>query len=104
MDVTERKTAEEALALSQPRLMIALAASRTGTYRVDAQTNTFLHLGNNLRDLLDLAPTETLASCEDFLGHVHPDDVAAVPGEIVLSRARRDFQPKDLTLLPDRAL
>src|SRR5260370_27829120 len=101
MDVTERKKDEEALSLRQQRLMTALAASRTGTYRVDAQTNTFLHLGNNLRDLLDLAPTETLASCEDFLGHVHPDDVAAVRGEIVRSRARGEFQLEYRVLLPD---
>jgi PAS domain S-box-containing protein len=101
MDVTERKKGEESLSLSQQRLMIALAASRTGTYRVDAQTNTFLHLGNNLRDLLDLAPSESLASCEDFVKHVHPDDVAAVRGEIVRSRARGEFQLEYRVLLPD---
>ena len=56
LDITERKKAEEALSLSQQRLMIALAASRTGTYRLDPQTNSFLHLGENLRDLLELAP------------------------------------------------
>src|SRR5579883_1569555 len=53
-DITERKKAEDELSLSQQRLMIALAASRTGTYRVDPQTNRFLSLGTNLKDLIDL--------------------------------------------------
>jgi PAS domain S-box-containing protein len=101
MDVTERKKAEEALSLSQQRLMIALAASRTGTYRVDAQTGMFLHLGDNLRDLLELGPRASLSSCEDFLKHVHPDDVAAVRGEIARSRARGEFQLEYRVILPD---
>jgi PAS domain S-box-containing protein len=101
MDITERKKAEEALSLSQQRLMIALAASRTGTYRVDAQTNMFLHLGDNLRDLLELGAEENLASFEDYLKHVHPDDVAPVRAEVARSRAHGEFQLEYRILLPD---
>jgi len=101
MDITERKKAEEALSLSQQRLMIALAASGTGTYRVDTQTNTFSHLGDNFRDLLELAPRDTLSSCEDLLKRVHPDDVAAVRREMARSRTRGEFQLEYRVLLPD---
>jgi PAS domain S-box-containing protein len=101
MDVTERKKAEEELSLSQQCLMIALAASRTGTYRVDAQTDTFLHLGDNLRDLLELAPGEQLSSCEEYLKHVHPDDIVAVRGEIARSRTRGEFQLEYRVMLPE---
>jgi PAS domain S-box-containing protein len=92
LDITERKKVEEELSLSQQRLMIAMAASRTGTYRVDPQTNAFLHLGENLKNLLGLRPGEELTSCEDFLKRVHPDDVAAVGAEIARSRSRGEFQ------------
>lgn len=101
IDITERKKAEEELSLSQQRLMIALAASRTGTYRVDAQTNTFLHLGDNLRNLLELDAQESLSSCEEYLGHLHPDDLAAVRAEIARSRAHGEFQLEYRILLPD---
>jgi PAS domain S-box-containing protein len=100
LDITERKKAEEELSLSQQRLMIALAASRTGTYRVDAQTNIFLHLGENLRDLLELSPAENVLSVEDVLKRVHPEDVSAVRAEIARSRAQGEFQLEYRALLP----
>jgi PAS domain S-box-containing protein len=101
IDITERKKGEEELSLSQQRLMIALAASRTGTYRVDAQSNTFLHVGDNLRDLLELDPEESLARCDDYLKRVHPEDVAAVRAEMVRSRAHGEFQLEYRIVLPD---
>jgi len=81
-------------------LMIALAASRTGTYRVDPQMNAFLHLGENLRNLLELGPGEEVNSCEDFLKRVHPDDLPAVRAEVVRSRAQGEFQLEYRILLP----
>jgi PAS domain S-box-containing protein len=102
LDITERKKVEEELSLSQQRLMIAMAASRTGTYRVDQQTNMFLHLGENFKAMLGLAPDENIPSCEDFLKHVHPDDVPAVRAEIARSRAEGGFQLEYRILLPDR--
>jgi PAS domain S-box-containing protein len=101
LDITERKKAEEELSLSQQRLMIAMAASRTGTYRVDPQTNRFLHLGDNLRDLLKLNPDENVSSCEDVLKRVHPDDVGAVRAEIARSRSQGEFRLEYRILLPD---
>ena len=101
LDITERKKAEEELSLSQQRLMIAMAASRTGTYRVDPQTNTLLHFGDNLRDLFKMNPGESLASCEDFLKRVHPDDVAAVRAEIARSRSQGEFRLEYRIVLPD---
>jgi len=101
LDVTERKKAEEELSLSQQRLMIALAASRTGTYRVDPQTNSFLHVGSNLAALLELGPGEELRSADDFLKHVHSDDVSALRAEIARSRSEGEFQSEYRILLPD---
>jgi PAS domain S-box-containing protein len=101
MDITERKKAEEELSLSQQRLMIALAASRTGTYRVDGQTEAFLHVGDNLRDLLELDPQESLACRDDYLKRVHPDDAAAVRAEMIRSRAHGEFRLEYRIVLPD---
>jgi PAS domain S-box-containing protein len=101
LDITERKKAEEELSLSQQRLMAAMAASRTGTYRVDPQTNTFLHLGENFRNLLGLPSSEGLSSCEEFLKCVHPEDLAAVRAEIARSRAQGEFRLEYRVLLPD---
>jgi PAS domain S-box-containing protein len=101
LDVTERKRVEEELSLSRQRLMIALAASRTGTYRVDPQTNAFLYLGPDLKELLGLGPEENVASCEEFLKRVHPDDLSAVRAELARSRAEGDFQLEYRVLLPD---
>ena len=101
IDITERKKGEEELSLSQQRLMIALAASRTGTYRVDAQSEAFLHLGDNLRDLLELDPEDSLACRDDYLKRVHPDDVAAVRAEMIRSRAHGEFRLEYRIVLPD---
>jgi len=101
LDVTERKRVAEELSLSQQRLMIALAASRTDTYRVDPQTNAILYLGHNLKELLGLGPDENVPSCEEFLKHVHPDDLSAVRAEVARSRAEGDFQLEYRVLLPD---
>jgi len=81
--------------------VIAMAASRTGTYRVDQQTNMFLHLGENLKVILGLAPEESIPSCEDFLKRVHPGDVSAVRAEIARSRVEGGFQMEYRILLPD---
>jgi PAS domain S-box-containing protein len=101
LDITERKKAEEELSLSQQRLMIAMAASRTGTYRVDPQTSTFLDLGDSLRRLFGLVPGENIPSCEDFLKRVHPEDVSALRHEIARSRSHGEFQLEYRILLPD---
>jgi PAS domain S-box-containing protein len=101
LDITERKKAEEELSLSQQRLVIALAASRTGTYRVDPQTNSFLHVGDNLTELLELPSGEELRSAEDFLKRVHPDDVLALRAEIARSRSQGEFHAEYRILLPD---
>ena len=101
LDITERKKAEEELSLSQQRLMIAMAASRTGTYRVDPLTNTFLHLGDNLKTILGLPLEENVPSFEDFLRRVYPEDVPAVRAEVERSRAEGEFQLEYRILLPD---
>ena len=101
LDITERKKAEEELSFSRQRLMIAMAASRTGTYCVDPQTNKFLNLGENLRRLCELGPDEDIPSCEDFLKRVYPEDVSAYRDEIARSRSRGEFQLEYRILLPE---
>ncbi len=101
LDITERKRAEEELSLSQQRLMIAMAASRTGTYRVDPHTNAVLHLGANLARLLEIPPGEEITDCQDLLKRVHPDDLPAVRAEMERSRAQGEFHAEYRIVLPD---
>jgi PAS domain S-box-containing protein len=69
----ERRQATRALARSEERLRRALDAARMGTWVWSVETNT-LTWDDNLRQLYGLAPGEPVASYEQFLARVHPDD------------------------------
>lgn len=76
-DVTEQLRAQAALAQSQERLQLALAAARMGTWRWDLSTDT-LSWDEGLRRLYGLAADESVTSYEQFLQRVHHDDRARI--------------------------
>jgi two-component system cell cycle sensor histidine kinase/response regulator CckA len=72
-DITERKHAREALALSQERLQLALRGARMGTWRWDATIDE-LSWDEGLNQLYGLGPQESVTRYEQFIERVHADD------------------------------
>jgi PAS domain S-box-containing protein len=79
-DLTERRAAEQALAESEARLRVALAAARMGTWRWDIRADRD-RLDSNLLRLLGLPPDAAVETLAEFLRLVHPDDRPRVEGE-----------------------
>ncbi len=78
VDITERKQAEEALRESRERLLAAMLASETGTFRWDIRSNE-IELDENLKRLLGLRPQDAaVRPLGEFIALVHPDDRLAV--------------------------
>ena len=72
-DVTEQKQAQQALALSQERLQLALRAARMGTWHWDV-TSGSLTWDEGLNQLYGMETHQSLLRQEQFLERVHPDD------------------------------
>jgi PAS domain S-box-containing protein len=72
-DITERKQAQQALARSQERLQLALAAARMGTWHWDLVTGAVSWDGN-LSQLYDLDLHGSVAGPGQLLERVHEDD------------------------------
>ena len=96
-DITERRVAEESM-------QVALAASGTGTFRWDIQTDE-LWWDDALDRLFGLEPGQAVRSLEQFVLLVHPDDRAEV-----IERCRRckeearDFEMEFRVVYPDGSL
>ena len=103
-DITAQQQTEEALRKSEERLRAALAASETGTYRWDPNSGEFLEFDEGLKRLFGLAATARMQTAEDFLRHVHADDVAAVRAAVERSREGSDFEMEYRVVLPDRSI
>jgi PAS domain S-box-containing protein len=69
----ERRQATKALASSEERLRRALDAARMGTWLWSIESNT-LTWDANLRQLYGLGPNDRMASYDDFIERVHPQD------------------------------
>ncbi len=67
----------EALRQSEERLLAALTAAATGTFRWNIQTN-IVEWDGNLDRLFGLESSRTAQSLDAFLAAVHPDDRATV--------------------------
>ncbi|MGE5231495.1 MAG: MASE1 domain-containing protein [Deltaproteobacteria bacterium] len=73
----ERGQATEALRQSEERLRLALDSARMGIWFWSVETNRLVW-DERLRRLYRLAPGERVATYEEFLARVHPDDRAVV--------------------------
>ncbi len=100
-DITAQQSAEDALRRSEERLLAALAASDTGTYRWDPSTDTFMEFDENLKRLFGLPATREVRTTEDFVRLVHGDDIPDVLAAMERSRRGADFEMEYRVLLAD---
>jgi formate hydrogenlyase transcriptional activator len=73
-DITERKTAEEALRSSEAYLAEAQKLSRTGSWAWSAATGGPSYWSEECHRVLGFDPANGLPGGEDFFQQVHPDD------------------------------
>ena len=85
-----RKAGEE-VRRSKELLDVALAASGTGIFKWDPETD-LLEIDENLKRLLGLEPQEKVATMEELICRVHRDDRVRVAFAIDASRAGGDFE------------
>jgi PAS domain S-box-containing protein len=76
VDVTERKLAEEKLAISEARYARVLEGSAQGFWDWDCQTGA-ISVSPRFEAMLGYAPGEWECTHENWLRHTHPDDIAA---------------------------
>lgn len=72
-NITDRRQAELRLIESQERLLAALSASGTSTFRWDIRTNA-IDFDENLLNLIGRSREDLPSTLEDFVLLVHPDD------------------------------
>jgi PAS domain S-box-containing protein len=92
-DVTERRQAQEALALSRERLQLALSAARMGTWRWDPVTD-LLNWDEGLKRLFGLTIYEMVTPYSVLLDRIHEDDRAHV--QLVIQQALTGDDELDL--------
>src|SRR6185437_2812782 len=97
LDIHDRKEAaekvrsvNEALRRNKELLEIALAASDTGTFSWNPDTDS-IAIDDNLKRLIGMEPQENLASLDDFVRRVHEDDRVRLIFAIDACRAGGDF-------------
>src|SRR5713101_940898 len=73
-DITERKTAEEALRSSEGYLAEAQKMSQTGSWAWSAATGGPSYWSEECYRVLGFDPTDALPQGEDFFERIHPDD------------------------------
>jgi PAS domain S-box-containing protein len=98
---SERDRATRALQRSEERLHLALDSARMGIWYWSVDTNSLVW-DDNLRWLYGLGPDEVVASYDQFLSRVHPDDRQFVSQSV--ERALKEGQALDYEfriLLPD---
>ena len=88
VDITEHRHAEEALRINEERLKLALAATRTGVWEWNAQTDHVFWSPECYEIMgMDFSTETTLAS---FLKFIHPDDLERVNADIQRSLMQRE--------------
>jgi len=84
------RSANEALRRNKELLEIALAASDTGTFSWNPDTDS-IAIDDNLKRLIGMEPQENLASLDDFVRRVQEDDRVRLIFAIDACRAGGDF-------------
>jgi PAS domain S-box-containing protein len=95
---------DRALRESSERLLAALEASGTGTFRWDIRTNA-LTWDESLDRLFGLSPGVTARSLQEFIARVHPDDRSGVIERCERCRTEgTDFYMEFRVIWPDGSL
>ncbi len=97
-----RETAEREARL-RAEVDIALAASSTGAFRWNPQTD-LVEIDGNLKRLLGVGPDETVETMDAFIGRAHPNDQARLAFAIDACRAGADFDMEFRVPLPTGSL
>lgn len=101
LDISGLKQAQDDLREKTERLLVALNASHTGTFRWNIRTDE-LTWDDALDQLFGLPPERTASSLGEFLDLVHPDDRDAVRQACEHCRESPfDFETEFRILLPD---
>jgi PAS domain S-box-containing protein len=118
-DITDQKKAEAALSASiaetmarleftqfdlrqkDEQLRAALAASDTATFRWDAETGALLEFGDDVKRLFGFAPSEVIASSEQLLSRVHPEDLPAINAAAERCCSGGDLEIENRIILSD---
>ncbi|MFZ5482871.1 MAG: sensor domain-containing protein [Pseudomonadota bacterium] len=76
-DITERRRAEQALRLNEERLRLALSASNQAWFDLDLTTGA-VQVSPEYPALIGYPPGDFHSSLDNWLAHIHPDDIDAV--------------------------
>jgi PAS domain S-box-containing protein len=95
------RATEQALRASQDRLMAALSAFGTGTFRWDPETGTFLDFDEGLKRLFGPAAEDPVRIIEDLIPRVHPDDRSKLVPAVDRCRRGKGFETECRVILPD---
>lgn len=94
-----RREAAEREAQLRAESDIALAASGTGTFRWNPQTDC-VEVDANLKRLLGVAPDQAVGTIEDVVRCVHPEDATRFNFALDACRSSADFEMEFRTSLP----
>jgi PAS domain S-box-containing protein len=104
LDINERKRTEEALRRSQERLMAAIMASATGTFRWDTVSDEIL-LDPSLSRLLGLPEGQVTGDRDELLSTIHEEDIARVRRSLRRCAAGdEEFHERFRVHLPDGSM
>jgi len=76
-DITERTHAEHELKRNEERLSLAAEGANDGLWEWDMRTQAF-YVSARWKELVGLPESGTVAVADDWLGRIHPEDIAAV--------------------------
>jgi diguanylate cyclase (GGDEF)-like protein/PAS domain S-box-containing protein len=74
-DITERTHAEHELKRKEERLSLAAEGANDGLWELDLRTQAF-YVSGRWKELVGLPAGASIARADDWLGRIHPDDLA----------------------------